>query len=197
MTNLHSSSEQWLPVIGYEGLYEVSNFGNVRSLDRQKYGGSQLGGYYLFKGRVLRQSIKSGHGYPTVALWKSEKQKTHKVHRLVAAAFIPNPNKLPQVNHIDGTKTNARADNLEWVKEDENSQHAWKTGLSKRPAVEKRGKDSRLAKAIFQCDLSGSVINKWGSLQDAKRAGYSAGNICMVLKGQRPHHKGFLWKYAE
>ena len=97
--------EEWRPVVGYEGLYEVSNTGQVRSLDRFYY--------RLHKGKVLSPT-KDRYGYLTVTLNCNGKSKTIKIHRLVAQAFLPNPDNLPQVNHKDEDKTNNNVTNLEW-----------------------------------------------------------------------------------
>ena len=97
--------EEWRPIEGYEGLYEVSNTGQVRSLDRFYY--------RLHKGKVLSPT-KDRYGYLTVTLNCNGKSKTIKIHRLVAQAFLLNPDNLPQVNHKDEVKTNNNVDNLEW-----------------------------------------------------------------------------------
>ena len=97
--------EEWRPVVGYEGLYEVSNTGRVRSVDRFYY--------RLHKGKVLSPT-KDRYGYLTVTLNCNGKSKTIKIHRLVAQAFLPNPDNLPQVNHKDEDKTNNNVTNLEW-----------------------------------------------------------------------------------
>ena len=117
----------YLPVQGYDGLYEVSSAGEVRSLDRTVTG--RDGVLYPFKGRTLRPSIHKNLGYPVVSLWKDNVGTTFYVHRLVAQAFIPNPQNLPEVNHKDGIRTNANVANLEWVTSSENSYHASQTGL--------------------------------------------------------------------
>lgn len=114
----------WLPVRGYEGLYEVSCFGEVRSVDRIVVGND--GTHYPKKGRVLIPHPVKDIQYLSVGLWKNNKGTTQYVHRLVALAFIPNPQNKPEVNHIDGVRTN----NLEWVSSAENSQHAIQTGLT-------------------------------------------------------------------
>ena len=103
--------EEWRPVVGYEGLYEVSNTGQVRSLDRYIKNGHSS--YRLHKGKVI-SLLKGEYGYIQVNLYYNGKNYKKYVHRLVAQAFIPNPDNLPQINHKDEDKTNNRVDNLEW-----------------------------------------------------------------------------------
>lgn len=99
--------EEWRPVIGYEGLYEVSSYGRVRSLD--KYDSMNR----FLRGRILRL-FTDGLGYLRAQLYSNSKRKSFLVHRLVAQAFIPNPDNLPQVNHRDENPSNDNVDNLEW-----------------------------------------------------------------------------------
>lgn len=118
--------EEWRPVVGWEGDYEVSNLGKVRSLPRVlplKNGTTRR-----YRGRELSLCLTST-GYPMVGLWRCTKVQQAKVHRLVAQAFIPNPEGLPDVNHLDGDKLNARASNLEWCTRQRNIAHAYETGL--------------------------------------------------------------------
>ena len=102
--------EEWRPIVGYEGLYEVSSYGRVRSLDM--YVKARYGNYRLHKGKVLSPGEKNG--YLFVNLSCNGKHNTITVHRLVAQVFLPNPDNLPEVNHKDEDKTNNNADNLEW-----------------------------------------------------------------------------------
>ena len=105
------TEEIWKPVVGYEGLYEVSSYGRVRSLDKYvKYSNGRIN---LHKGRILSPG-KDTNGYLQVILTCNGKHKSIKVHRLIAQAFIPNPDNLPEVNHLDEDKTNNSVDNLEW-----------------------------------------------------------------------------------
>lgn len=123
--------EEWRQISGWEGYYEVSNCGRVRSCDRLVR--HAKGGVALKNGRVLKER-NDGKGYPFVGLYRASKGKQERVHRLVAAAFIPNPRNLPQVNHIDGDRANPDVSNLEWVTLVENLLHArdvlkrWTTG---------------------------------------------------------------------
>lgn len=133
MKNIHVLStpkdfEVWKDVIGYEGLYQVSNFGNIKSLDRIV--NKPNGVSYLRKGKICTQS-KSNLGYMTVGFTVNNKKVNKYVHRLVAEAFITNMNNYPQVNHIDCDKTNNRMYNLEWCTNSQNHTHASKNGLNK------------------------------------------------------------------
>ena len=118
--------EVWKDIEGYEGLYQVSTCGNVKSLPKVRRNGT---GTYIQKERLLKPSNTST-GYKKVELYKDGKRKSFKVHRLVAIAFIPNPDNKPEVNHIDGNKINNNIDNLEWVTSSENTIHAYETGSS-------------------------------------------------------------------
>lgn len=120
--------ETWKAIAGYEGFYEVSNLGNVRSLTRVVKGRNNT--TRIIQGRLLVPKI--GNGYLRVSLCREDsKIKTISIHRLVASAFLLNANNLPQVNHIDGNKRNNRTDNLEWCTQSENMIHAYKNGLEK------------------------------------------------------------------
>ena len=103
--------EEWRPIVGYEGLYEVSSYGRVRSLDM--YVKARYGNYRLHKGKVLSPG-KDTNGYLKVNLCCNGKHKVISVHRLVAQTFILNPDNLPEVNHKDEDKSNNRVDNLEF-----------------------------------------------------------------------------------
>ena len=134
MKNIHliptsqPSSEIWKNVISYETFYQVSDFGNIRSLDRIV---NKLNGIsYMRKGKLCKQS-KSNLGYMTIGFTVNNKKVNKYVHRLVAEAFITNMNDYPQVNHIDCDKTNNRMYNLEWCTNSQNHIHASKNGLNK------------------------------------------------------------------
>lgn len=120
---------KWLPIPNYEGFYEVSKNGDVRSVDRiLKINNNAT---RLFKGKIISALPNKNLQYLQVHLWKDNKKENLYVHRLVAKAFIPNPLDLPEVNHIDGNRLNNSVSNLEWCDRAGNARHAVETGLLK------------------------------------------------------------------
>lgn len=164
--------EYWKPVVGYEGHYQVSNFGRVKSI---KFG----------KERILKQHINIKGGYYYVCLLKNGKHKNYYVHRLVAQAFLPNPYKLPQVNHKDENKTNNNVDNLEWCTNEYNHNYG---------TINERISQSQ-SKPVLQYDLNGNLIKEWKSINECGRNGFNQGDICKCCNGKRKTAKGFIWVY--
>jgi hypothetical protein len=123
------TEEEWRAVAGFEGSYEVSNIGRVRSLDRIVF--RTNGKKVVRQGQIIRFGVAGGRNkkYPHVTLSQNGKPIGRLVHRIVAAAFIPNPLNLPEVNHIDGVKTNNAVSNLEWISTADNKRHAQRLGL--------------------------------------------------------------------
>lgn len=121
--------EIWKDIPGYEGRYEVSSLGRVRSL---RQANSHGGGTKIRNIPLLRKIQVNTSGYLDLALQKNKKQYTVSIHRLIAMAFIPNPQRLPEVNHIDGNKFNNSIENLEWVSSRNNQLHAYRTGLKRK-----------------------------------------------------------------
>lgn len=128
----------WCDIKGFEGKYQVSNLGEVKSLKRLLK--TSNGKQWYVRERILKQN--DSKGYKKVVLQNKSIKKTIKVHRLVADGFIENPGNKPCVNHKDGDKTNNNITNLEWVTYSENTIHAWKTGLK----VKKQGEDHNTSK---------------------------------------------------
>jgi len=124
-----NKTEIWKDIVGYEGYYQVSNYGRIRTLDKIS---KNRWGEYLKRGK-MRKLYLTKHGYVQMDLSKFGRKKSFKVHRLLAIAFIPNPENKRCVNHIDGNKTNNHIDNLEWVTDSENVIHGFKIGLITRP----------------------------------------------------------------
>ena len=120
--------EEWKDVEGYEGYYQASNLGRIKSISRKRYNknGGKPG---VLKERILKQT-KNGDGYYCVKLYKNGKSKSIKIHRIIADTFINNLKNDPEVNHKDGVKTNNKTSNLEWVTSKENVNHAYEMGLN-------------------------------------------------------------------
>lgn len=177
--------EIWKDIKGYEGLYQISNFGNVKSLPkfRVKY----------HTGEIILKQQNSANGYKQINLYKNNKHRTEKIHRLVAEAFIPNPENKPEVNHIDGDKTNNYIGNLEWNTRKENGKHAWNIGLFKHysPPPPKQ------KKKVNQYSLDGKFIRTWNGLVDASRElNISHDGICNCCVGRQKQCGGYIWKHA-
>ena len=174
--------EIWKPVVGWEELYEVSNLGNVRSLDRYV---NQRNYKRFCKGTLLK-IYKYKTGYGIVSLRDSGIQKQGKVHQLVMNAFNPNTSdKNLEINHIDGNTMNNKLDNLEWCTHKENLQHASKHNLLS------------VYKPINQYDLNGNFIKRWNSMKEA-RDFYNLGinSLRNACKRKSGIHKGYIWRYA-
>lgn len=180
--------EIWKDVPEYEGTYQISNLGNIRSLN---YNNNK-------KTKNISQRIHK-NGYLTVTICKNKIKKNKSVHRLVALAFLPNPNNYKCVNHIDGNKLNNYVENLEWCTHKQNTAHAIQHGLSNPHfMLGKTGIKNKLSKKIFQCDLQGNIIKKWDCISDAARFyGIRSGNISNCLTGRNKTYKGYVWIYAE
>jgi hypothetical protein len=132
-------TEQWKPVVGFVGFYEVSNYGNIRSLGRVRNGRS--GCNRSCPGKRLSPTL-SGRGYQSVQLWSASASGRKYIHRLVADAFLPNPEGKSEVNHKDGNKLNNHITNLEWATPSENKLHAFRSGLNSKAS----GSDSPFAR---------------------------------------------------
>ena len=194
--------EIWKPVSGYELEYEVSNFGNVRSLERKV---SRRGyGVIIIKEKFLKQFSRRSDGYLSVGLHKiGLPLKTMFVHQLVARAFIPNPENKPCVDHINGIRNDNRVENLRWctIKENNNFELARKH-FSEGKLGEKNGmfgmsgKYSPSHKPVFQYDLNGNFIKKYYGIAEAqKETGILFQNISKVCKGKRNTAGGYIWRY--
>lgn len=183
--------EIWKDVVGFEDSYLVSNLGRVKSKERVivqiSRWGSEMEKPYPEKIIVPA----SNRPYLILCLGKGRKST---VHRLVAFAFIPNPENKKEVNHINGNKKDNRVENLEWSTRSENAIHAVKTGLM----VMKKGSERKDSTPISQFDLNGNWIKDWESQRQVQReTGLKQGNINHVLKGKCKKAHGFIWKYKE
>lgn len=169
--------EQWKEIEGYEELYAVSTAGRVYSFRR---------GIIMSCGLV--------QGYYQVCLTKNGVQSNFYVHRLVAAAFIPNPDNLPIVNHIDENKTNNNVENLEWVTYQENTLHSL-NNCKKQEGQKKRG---RKGKKVNQYSIDGIFLQMWPSITEAsKTLDIPQSSISLCCKGRYGSAGGFIWRSVE
>jgi len=178
--------ENWRPIVGFEGYYDVSNFGRVRSKDRTVTRVNK--GKLFFKGELKKQFIQ--RGYPVVNLSKNNLDYTIRVHRLVAMSFILNPNNYPQTNHIDGIKKNNHVLNLEWCTSKHNIMHAHRIGLIKR----KTGINNKHNIPVVQLTNNGGYINEFYSMDYAYIcSGIKAVNIGKACNKKLKTAGGFKW----
>ena len=175
----------------YEGLYKVSNWGRILSLD------------YNHTGKPgLMNPVNVGTGYLQVGLWKNKKTKRCYVHRLVAEAFLENPDNLPQVNHKDEDKTNnfvflnedgsvdKEKSNLEWKNHRDNCNHG-----TRNERIAKAQTNGKQSKRVLQLSLDGDLIRVWESTQECGRNGFDQGHVAACCRGELKTHKGFRWEY--
>jgi len=138
------------------------------------------------------------HGYLNANLYLGGKQKTYLLHRLVAGLFIPNPNNLPEVNHIDGNKMNNDVSNLEWCTRSYNIKHGIENGLITVHMKGKSGNKHHRSKTVEQIDDGGNVIAEWGSAREAAReTGINYGTISNVLINRGKTAGGYKWGYKQ
>ena len=196
--------EVWKPIKDYEGLYEISNLGRVKSLNYKKTG----------KEKILK-NVENNYGYLMVGLTKNGKQKLFLVHTLVAEAFIPNPENKPCIDHINTIRTKNYVWNLRWVTHEENSNNPLtKNKMSenhreqirennhmygKHHTEEKKKKMSKAnSKPVVQINPNTNEVKVWESATVAERImGFSQSKINECCRGKRKSHKGYKWMYLE
>ena len=175
----------------YEGLYKVSNLGRILSLNYKRTGKSKL-----------MNPSEDKDGYLIVELCKNGEYKMCLVHRLVAFAFLENPENLPQVNHKDENKTNnfvflnedgsvdKEKSNLEWKSPKDNINHG-----TRNERVSKAMTNGKLSKPVLQLTLTGELIREWPSTKECGRNGFNQSNVWACCNGKKPQYKGFRWEY--
>lgn len=180
--------EEWKDIKEYEGQYQVSNYGRVRSLDRTVTQKTRWGSYqsYIKKGKILKGGVFS-NDYLFCALGR--KSKNYLIHRLVAEAFIQNPQNKPIVDHINGNNQDNRVENLRWCDHKENSNF---------PIAKTRMRNGQVSKEVYQYTKNGEFVKKYTSLNEAARENnYSLSNIwaCCHHYGRIKTYKGYIWSF--
>lgn len=179
--------EIWKTIDGYEGYYEISSLGRLRSCDRTIEQGRNI---LRLKGRLMKPHICSTTGYYMTMLSKSGISKRFPLHRLIAKAFVPNPENKPLVDHINGNRTDNRIRNLRWCTNKEN--------LTFPIASENRILcKQNVSKKVAQLDKTTlKAINVFRSVGEVKRQlGFAKQNIILCCNGVKPSSYGYKWKY--
>ena len=185
----------WKDVKGFEGFYQISDYGDVKSLDR-------FDGIRKINGRNIKPSLKQ-NGYMQIGLRKEGKRKWFSIHRLVAIHFLDNPENKPQVNHIDCNKQNNNVKNLEWVTAQDNYRHAQVNGLMNPPKGENHpyyglfGERSKSAKKVVRYNKETGEKKLYNAKILAKSDGFDVTSISKCCNKKQKTHKGYEWYFAE
>lgn len=188
-----NKAEAWKDVIGYEGKYQVSSIGRIKSVGRKSK--CRLRHTVTVNERIMKLTTAKKRGfYKLVTLTSSSVQVRHRVHRLVAMAFIPNPDNKPEVNHIDGDPSNNKVSNLEWVTKRENLIHSFRT-LNRSTSKPTGLKSTSSKYIIYKYTLDGKVIDAFFSTGLAAiSVGGTRDRIWLAMMNDRVF-RGFRWKY--
>lgn len=178
----------WKDIVGYENHYQVNELGQIRTLKNSSLQKA---------GTILKSQINKKNGYVYQMVYKDGKQKLLRVHRVVANAFLPNPNNLPQVNHKNGNKNDNRVQNLEWCTQEQNMLHAFKIGLAKPSDKQKRAiAETNKAKRKAVVFKQGSNVQVFESISKAsKETGLSISTISRYCRGIRAGNIYSKWSF--
>jgi hypothetical protein len=183
---------EWKDISDYEGYYQISNTGLVRSLDREVK--TKGGSIKICKSKIINTGMSQG--YKQALLTKNNKRKMFRINRLVALHFCNNPDNKPWVNHLDGIKHNNCFNNLEWCTPSENMQHAYDTGLMKpaRNRLGFSGKKHVQSMPVLQFSLDGILVDEFDSINLVKTKGFTPQHVHKCCYGKLKTHKKFKWR---
>ena len=185
--------EIWKDIVGYEGLYQVSNLSRIKSIYREIV--RVDGKINVVRERILKEK-NAGAGYRSVVLCRGANKKYLYIHRLVAISFLPNKNNKETINHKDGVKTNNSTINLEWATRSENSKHAYNNNLNKPP--HERGFYNNKEKNVVQYSTKLEHINSFRSVKEASEiTGVYYSGVSRCCNGKLNSAGGFIWKYKD
>jgi len=186
-------SEIWKDIIGYENVYQISNLGNVRRLETFMMNKNNI--MQKFNAKNLLPNLDTT-GYYRISLCKNHIHKKTSVHRLIALHFIPNPENKPEVNHINGIKTDNRIENLQWNTYSENIKHAYDNNLRQSAWKGKTGSLNNFSKKVLQFDLQNNFIAEYESITEAtiKTNITTIGRVC---SGKVKKNKYFIWRFKD
>lgn len=181
------NTELWKPVEGFEGLYEVSNYGEVKSLERLDSRGRKV------KEKLLSPG-KTENGYLFVNLSKNGIEKPVGIHRLVYSTFVGEIPPKWDVNHLDENKENNHLENLDACSHGDNIR--WGTGIARRAAAQIN--HPQMSKPVEALDkVTGRVVFTFPSTAEAQRQGFNQGHVAACCRGERNSHGGFIWRYKD
>ena len=207
--------EIWKDIPYYEGLYQASNLGKIRSLDKIVITKNKFGIMHKkIKGKILKLHKNEKEGYIQIILCKSKKNTMWLVHRLIAITFLDNPNNYKEINHINGIKDDNRVENLEWCDRSYNIKHSFRLGLSHSNFKVKSGTEHHFygkhhsdetkkkmslkhCKKVKQYDKNNNFIKIWNStIEVEKELHINGGNISLCCNNKRKSVGGYIWRYV-
>lgn len=193
---MENQEEIWKDIPGYEGYYQISNLGRVRSVKRKIKYSNEI--FHSYDGKILKNKLgKQGYFYIKLCIHK--KYKNIKIHNLISNAFIPNIENKPEINHKNGIRTDNRIENLEWCTRSENILHAYRVlnRTKNKPLLGKKGENHPISKKINKLMISGEFIEAYDSIREASiKTNTNKSCISAVCKKRQLTANGYKWEYA-